>query len=175
MVRERDGIAGQVLVELGADLPRTRETVVALVHELGPARERLRAGALAGADGIDPATEEASTGPDADLIDWDDPAALGAAPTLSGGRARTSQRAAARSSRVSARASGTDDEPASPEHGQVDADGTVVSVFEAGKSVRPELRPYLESLWERRPFMVALGKARSAAAGRARCSGASGA
>ena len=33
-----------------------------------------------------------------------------------------------------------------------------MSVFEAGKTVRPELRPYLESLWERRPFMIALAK-----------------
>ena len=65
-----------------------------------PSRERLRASALAGADDIDPAEEEASTGPDADLIDWDDPAALGAAPTLSGGRRPHTQRAAARPSRA---------------------------------------------------------------------------
>lgn len=158
MVREHDGVAGQVLVELGADLPRTRETVVALVDELGPARERLRARPVADVDDADPAAEEPPTGPRADLIDWDDPAALGAAPTLSGGRARTSQRAAARPARASARAPGAAGDPSALEHGQVDGDGAVVSVFEAGKSVRPELRPYLESLWERRPFMVALAK-----------------
>ena len=32
-------------------------------------------------------------------------------------------------------------------------------MFEAGRSARPEFRPYLESLWERRPFMKALAKA----------------
>ncbi|MDQ1429418.1 MAG: ATP-dependent Clp protease ATP-binding subunit ClpC, partial [Actinomycetota bacterium] len=43
MVRERHGVAAQVLVGLGADLPRTRQTVVALAAELGPERERVRA------------------------------------------------------------------------------------------------------------------------------------
>ncbi len=160
MVRERDGVAGQVLVDLGADLPRTRETVVALVHELGPSRERLRTGAPADVDGTDSAEEKRPTGPRADLIDWDDPSALGAAATLSGDGARMAPRAAAaRPSVGPARAPGDADAPPALFNGQLDADGMVVSVFEAGKSVRPELRPYLESLWERRPFMVALAKA----------------
>ena len=67
--------------------------------------------------------------------------------------------AAARPSVGPARTPGDADAPPALFNGQVDADGMVVSVFEAGKSVRPELRPYLESLWERRPFMVALAKA----------------
>jgi ABC-type polysaccharide/polyol phosphate export permease len=158
MVRERDGVAAQVLVELGADLPRTRETVVALVRELGSARERLHPSMPADDEETDPAAEERPSGPPTDLIDWDDPATLGAAPTLSGGRGRMPSRAAARPSSASARAAGGTAAADELVNGQVDADGMVVSVFEAGKSVRPELRPYLESLWERRPFMVALAK-----------------
>ncbi len=160
MVRERHGVAGQVLVEFGADLPRTRETVVVLRGELGSERTRTQAAAAAEAR----ATVEAErpTGPRPDLIDWDDPAALGAAATFSGEGARSPQRAAARPARAPARVAPDGDAAPPDSDGLVvddDDDSLVVSVFEAGKSVRPELRPYLESLWERRPFMKALAKA----------------
>jgi ABC-type polysaccharide/polyol phosphate export permease len=157
IVRQRDGVAGQVLTELGADLPRTRETVVALTRELGASREQLRRERPVEIDVTESAADDPDAASGADLIDWDDPASLGAAPTLSGaGRARTSQRAAARPARAPGSQPRDDDDL--PHHGDIDADGAIVSVFEAGKSVRPELRPYLESLWERRPFMIALAK-----------------
>jgi ABC-type polysaccharide/polyol phosphate export permease len=160
MVRERDGVAGQVLVELGADLLRTREAVVDLLSELGSEGARTRAAAEAQERAA--GTAEPPTGPRPDLIDWDDPAALGAAATFSGQGTRSPQRAAARPARASVRAPQHGDAHTGAADGRVDDDDdddAIVSVFEAGKSVRPELRPYLQSLWERRPFMMALAKA----------------
>jgi len=161
MVRERHGVAAQVLVGLGADLPRTRETVVALVSALGSQRERVRASS--------PPQVEDDAGPEdgesvearANLLDYDDPTALGAAPTLPSAGTRSVQHVAARRDRTR---TGAPADGASSSAGAVDApaqeaDHEVVSVFEAGRSTRPELRPYLESLWERRPFMMALAKA----------------
>jgi ABC-type polysaccharide/polyol phosphate export permease len=149
IIREGNGVAAQVLVGLGIDLSRMRETVVELATTLGGQRERVPPTAT-------PPVER-DMGPEDDapqaLLDYDDPAALGAAATMSGTRVpRQRTRASVRAGSVPA-AGAPGDDPAAG------ADSEVVSVFEAGRSTRPQLRPYLESLWERRPFMMALAKA----------------
>jgi hypothetical protein len=147
MVREREGGAAQVLVSLGVDLSRMRETVVALAAVLGAQRERVRVTASPVDD--DATLEDDSVTASHRLLDYDDPAALGVAPTMSGAHVRSAQRVGARKARAPAtmHADGTQPAVDDPEAGAESES----SPFEAGRSTRPELRPYLESRWERRP------------------------
>ena len=108
-----------------------------------------------------PRTGPEHDGPSTDrdsVLDDSEPAALGAAPTLSGERVKRSHKATSNGSGRSREAS--DDASATAvEVGSPPGDDSVVYVFEPHTARMPALRPYLRSLWERRRFMVALARA----------------
>jgi ABC-type polysaccharide/polyol phosphate export permease len=150
MVREGRGVGAQVLVGLGADLPRLRETVVELSDRLGADRERVHSNGAVVDDEDDELLEEHAAITAAELLAHAEPASLGAAATLPHtARARRPRRVSPSQGQPS-----EDDAPVGTED-----ESEIVSVFEPRRVVRPAFRPYVESLWERRRFMKALAKA----------------
>ena len=135
MVREGQGAAAQVLVSLGADLPRLRRTVVELATTLGAQRERVRRYDTTTEEDDETELERRSTITAAELLSHDEPAPLGTAATLPRDGRTAPRRRAERIPTGSQSTRGRSAE--SVEHTESLDDSDVISVFEPRRVVRP--------------------------------------